>query len=145
MGEEKGKGKDVVAEHPETESNRVTEGVRIQVRSEYVESHSSPQAGRYVFAYHITITNETHPGAVHLRTRHWIITDQLGKVEEVRGPGVVGEEPILKPGQSFGYTSGAILTTPRGSMEGSYAFDAPDGPLEVAIGRFALAKPFSLN
>lgn len=129
-----------------TESRAITEGIEVHVRSVHVPDQSMPTAGRYVFAYRVRIANLSHPGSVQLRTRHWIIENQLGKSEEVRGPGVVGQEPRLEPGQAFEYTSGAVLETPRGSMRGSYQMEREDGSmLDVEIAPFALATPFSLN
>lgn len=130
----------------ETRSEATTEGIRVTVQSQYLAQHSQPTAGRFVFAYRVRIENVAHPSAVQLRTRHWVITDQLGKVEEVRGPGVVGEQPELQPGAAFEYASGAVLETPRGSMHGSYQMELPDGrELDVRIAPFALAMPHSLN
>jgi ApaG protein len=98
-------------------STTVTEGIRVVVRSAYLSDQSLPLANRYVFAYTVLIANEgTEPA--QLRTRHWIITDGNGKVEEVRGPGVVGQEPFLEPGEHFEYTSGCVLPTPRGQKIG---------------------------
>lgn len=131
---------------PETRSEAVTHGVRVVVQSQYLDSHSSPMLGRYVFAYRVRIENVAGAGPLRLRSRHWLITDQTGKVQEVRGPGVVGEQPLLQVGEGFEYTSGAILETPRGQMRGSYQMEGADGSsLEVEIAPFALAMPFSLN
>jgi ApaG protein len=130
----------------DTRSTAITHGIRVTVQSRYVPEQSRPGAGRYVFAYHVRITNEGHRGKVVLKTRHWVITNQLGEIEEVRGPGVVGEHPELGPGEGFEYTSGAILKTARGSMRGSYRFRSGDGDdLDVAIAQFALAMPHTLN
>ena len=96
----------------------VTDGIRVSVQSQYLADQSSPRDDRYVFAYTITISNEGAETA-QLRTRHWIITDSRGAIEEVRGDGVVGEQPRLAPGQSFQYTSGCVLTTPIGTMQGT--------------------------
>jgi ApaG protein len=123
----------------------VTEGIRVVVRSKYVPDQSLPLAKRYVFAYTVRIANEgTEPA--QLRTRRWIITDGLGKIEEVRGPGVVGHQPYLEPGQEFQYTSGCVLETPRGEMSGTYQMHRPDGrSFDAEIAPFALALPHSLN
>jgi len=130
----------------ETESTALTEGIRVTVQSQYVAAQSAPAMGRYVFAYRVRITNESSEEPVHLRTRHWIIRDQLGEEEEVRGPGVVGEFPRLELGDTFEYASGAILKTPRGEMRGSYQMKLPDGEMiDVTIAPFALAMPFTLN
>lgn len=107
-------------------SRAVTEGVIVEVQPSYVEDESSPGDGRYVFAYTVTIAN-TGPGTVTLRARHWVITDGAGEVEEVRGPGVVGAQPVLRQGQAFRYTSGCALKTPRGQMLGSYLMVREDG------------------
>tara|TARA_B100001750_G_scaffold60990_1_gene48403 strand:+ start:1210 stop:1608 length:399 start_codon:yes stop_codon:yes gene_type:complete len=130
----------------ETESSALTEGIRVTVQSQYVAEHSEPAVGRYVFAYRVVIHNESSPEPMHLETRHWIIRDQMGHEEEVRGPGVVGEHPRLSRGEAFEYTSGAVLKTPRGEMRGSYQMRRPDGELvDVAIAPFALAMPHTLN
>ena len=114
--------------------------ISVEVETTYVDEQSDPNERRYVFSYTITIRNE---GAVPARllTRHWIITDANGKVQEVRGDGVVGEQPHLKPGQGFRYSSGAVLETPVGAMQGSYEmiddegqrFDAPIQPFRLAM------------
>jgi ApaG protein len=118
-----------------------TDGIRVRVQSQYLPEQSSPRDDRYVFAYTITISNESARTA-QLRTRHWIITDARGAVEEVRGDGVVGEQPKLSPGQSFQYTSGCVLTTPVGTMQGSYRFWCDDGSyFDAVIAAFSLASP----
>jgi ApaG protein len=119
----------------------VTDGIRVRVQSVYLPDQSSPTDERFVFAYTITISNESTYTA-QLRTRHWIITDGRGGVEEVKGDGVVGEQPRLSPGQSFQYTSGCVLTTPIGTMQGSYRFWRDDGTyFDAAIAPFSLASP----
>ena len=129
------------AEH----SNAVTEGIRVSVRSQYVADQSVPLAKRYVFSYTVRIENEGAEPA-QLRTRHWIITDAAGKVEEVKGPGVVGQTPYLRPGEHFEYTSGCVLQTARGEMRGSYQMYRPDGRMfDATIAPFVLALPHSLN
>ena len=126
-------------------SSALTEGIRVTVSSVYVPEQSAPAAKRYVFAYTVKILNEGVIAA-QLRTRHWIITDGNGKVEEVRGPGVVGQQPNLKPGEAFEYTSGCVLQTPRGEMRGTYQMHRPDGQMfDAAIAPFVLALPYSLN
>src|SRR5215472_7515486 len=126
-------------------STALTEGIRVSVTAVYVPEQSSPRARRYVFAYTVRIANEGLEPA-QLRTRHWIITDGDGKVEEVKGPGVVGQQPSLKPGEQFEYTSGCILQTPRGQMRGTYQMHRPDGSMfDATIAPFALALPHSLN
>ena len=126
-------------------STAVTEGIRITVSTQYVPSQSSPTEKRYVFAYTVKIANEGTETA-QLQSRHWVITDANGKVEEVRGPGVVGKKPVLRPGESFEYTSGCVLETPRGEMHGTYQMHYPDGrQFDAVIAPFRLALPHTLN
>jgi ApaG protein len=121
-------------------SSAVTEGVRISVKSQYLEHQSVPSAGRFVFAYTVRIANEGK-ATVQLRTRHWIISDANGEVREVKGEGVVGEQPVLAPGQAFEYTSGCILKTPWGTMHGSYRVMREGGnPFDAEIAPFLLAS-----
>jgi ApaG protein len=126
-------------------SNVVTHGIRVTVKSQYLPERSSPAAKQYVFAYTVRIANEgTEPAK--LRSRHWIITDGNGKVQEVRGDGVVGAQPALRPGQHFEYTSGCVLATPRGTMQGTYQMVRDDGrEFDAEIAPFALALPHSIN
>jgi ApaG protein len=115
--------------------------IRVDVETSFLSEQSNPGENRYVFSYTITIRNE---GTVPARlvTRHWIITDSNGKVQEVRGEGVVGEQPHLKPGQGFRYSSGAVLETPVGAMQGSYQMVADDGEqFDAPIAAFRLAMP----
>jgi ApaG protein len=122
-------------------STAVTHGIRVTVRSQYLADQSSPSDDRFVFAYTVKIANEGSRTA-QLRTRHWIITDGRGVIEEVRGDGVVGEQPRLSPGESFQYTSGCVLQTPVGTMQGSYRFFCDDGSsFDAAIAAFSLASP----
>jgi ApaG protein len=115
--------------------------IRVDVATNYIEDQSNPVEGRFVFSYTITIRNEG-PQAARLLTRHWIITDANGKVQEVRGDGVVGEQPHLKPGQGFRYSSGAMIETPVGAMQGSYQMVADDGErFDAPIAPFRLAMP----
>lgn len=125
-------------------SRTTTRGVEIAVRSEYVAERSQP--GRlYFFAYHITISNRGHE-PVQLLSRHWVITDGSGKTEEVRGPGVVGQTPHLKPGESFQYTSACPLPTSVGTMHGSFQMITEDGDaFDARIDPFRLAVPGSLH
>lgn len=119
--------------------------VTVTVNAEYLPEQSNPESGRYAFAYHVTLTN-TGQTSAKLLSRHWIITNGSGKVEEVRGDGVVGLQPLLEPGQCHRYTSGAVLETPVGSMHGSYQMLASDGcRFEAIIPVFTLAVPRSLN
>jgi len=126
-------------------SQAVTRGVRVRVRSAYVPDRSSPDDQFFFFAYRVRITN-TGDVPVKLISRHWIITDGSGKVEEVKGPGVVGEQPLLTQGQSFEYTSACPLPTPVGSMHGTYQMLTAEGELfDAAIAPFTLAEPNALN
>ena len=119
--------------------------ISIDVETTYLDDQSEPREQRYVFAYTITIRNEGEVPA-KLMTRHWIITDANGRVQEVRGDGVVGEQPYLKPGQGFRYSSGAVLETPVGTMQGSYQMIADDGAqFDAPIPAFRLAKPGMLH
>jgi ApaG protein len=130
---------------PSTTSVAITDGIRVTVSSKYLPDQSAPTQKRYVFAYTIWISNES-PNTVQLQNRHWIITDATAKVQEVRGAGVVGAQPILEPGQTFSYTSGCILETPRGIMEGSYEMRrGEEETFEVEIAPFALELPSNLN
>lgn len=128
-----------------TSSSAETRGVLVEVQSFYMEEQSHPAQRHFVFAYTITITNNGSE-AVQLQTRHWIITDGVGDVEEVKGPGVVGEQPILSPGESFRYSSGAVLPTERGTMRGTYQMHRADGAhFDAEIAPFLLERPYSLN
>jgi ApaG protein len=119
--------------------------ISIEVETTYLDDQSEPREQRYVFAYTITIRNEGEVPA-KLLTRHWIITDANGRVQEVRGDGVVGEQPYLKPGQGFRYSSGAVLETPVGTMQGSYQMIADDGAqFDAPIAAFRLAMPGMLH
>ena len=119
-------------------SDTTTRGVRVQVSPRYLEEQSDPRAGLWAFAYHVVISNE---GAepVQLLSRHWIITDANGRIEEVRGPGVVGQQPLIAPGEAWDYVSGCPLGTAMGTMHGSYrmrtargeTFDAEIAPLHA--------------
>jgi len=119
--------------------------IRIQVATSYVDDESEPDSGRYVFAYTITISNSGDVAA-QLISRHWIITDANGKVQEVNGDGVVGEQPLLNPGEKFRYSSGAVLETPVGAMQGLYHMEADGGiGFDALIAPFTLAVPGLLN
>jgi len=119
--------------------------IKIEVATEYIESQSDPDENRYAFAYTITILN-TGTVSAKLISRHWIITDSDGKVQEVRGKGVVGEQPLLEPGQGFRYSSGAIIETPIGTMQGSYQMRTEDDTeFDAPIAAFRLAKPGMLH
>ncbi|HEY8280415.1 MAG TPA: Co2+/Mg2+ efflux protein ApaG [Bdellovibrionota bacterium] len=117
-----------------------TNGVRIDVENYYIADKSVPAMNQYLFGYEITITNE-NPEAVQLLHRHWVITDALGRVEEVKGPGVIGKQPRLKPGDSFTYDSFCPLPTPFGSMRGSYKLMRDNGEFfEVEVPLFSLVQ-----
>ena len=119
--------------------------IHIAVETQFIPDQSTPENNRYVFAYTITISNLGQKAA-QLLTRHWVITDGNGKVQEVRGDGVIGQQPHVQPGRGFRYTSGAVLDTPVGTMEGQYHMIADDGArFDVAIPRFALHMPHSLH
>lgn len=123
----------------------ITHGIRVDVTSRYLPSESSPRAAQYVFAYTIEISNGAER-TVQLKRRHWHIQHGDGHTEEVKGEGVVGEQPLLAPGTGFRYTSGCVLRTPHGTMHGTYQFvDADGAPLEVRIPPFSLSVPHALN
>lgn len=126
-------------------SEAVTQGIRVRVTTQYDPSRSMPQLNRWFFLYTVRISNEGSETA-QLLTRHWIITDATGHVEEVKGPGVVGEQPILSPGQSFEYTSGCPLPTPFGSMRGTYQMVTTGGErFDARIAEFTLSEPTALQ
>ena len=126
-------------------SNVVTQGIRISVQSLYVPTKSQPERGQYSFAYTVRIVNEGDTPA-QLISRHWIIQDAHGRTEHVRGPGVVGAQPRLEPGQSYEYTSFCPLGTPSGSMQGTYQMVRDDGDqFDAVVGMFALMAPQMLN
>ncbi len=119
--------------------------IRIQVATSYVDDQSEPDSDRYVFAYTITISNHGDVAA-RLLSRHWIITDANGKGQEVSGDGVVGEQPHLKPGEQYRYSSGAVLETPVGAMQGLYRMEADNGVnFDAPIAPFTLAVPGILH
>ena len=122
-----------------------TEGVRVRVHARYSPEHSDPERSNWFFLYTIRVVNEGSQ-AVQLLSRHWIITDATGKVEEVRGPGVIGAQPHLEPNESFEYTSGCPLQTPFGSMRGSFQMlRADDSRFDAEVGSFELREPGSLH
>jgi ApaG protein len=119
--------------------------IRVDVSTNYVDDQSKPDESRYFFSYTITIRNDGEVPA-RLLTRHWVITDANGKVQEVRGEGVVGEQPYLRPGQGFRYSSGAVIETPVGAMQGSYQMLGDDGAhFDAQIAPFTLAMPGMLH
>jgi ApaG protein len=122
-----------------------TPEIDIKVEVTHVAEQSDPEANRYAFAYTITISNQGQEAARLLR-RHWVITDSNGKVQEVHGEGVVGEQPHIQPGEYFQYTSGAVIETPVGTMEGEYEMVTDDGREFIApIPRFTLSIPRTLH
>jgi ApaG protein len=120
---------------------QVTRGIAVTVQPTYLEDQSSPSDNHYVWAYRVRIENKGSE-TVQLRTRHWQITDAQGRMLEVKGPGVVGEQPVLQPGQSFEYTSGTPLKTPSGIMVGTYQMQTTGGDaFDVRIPAFSLDSP----
>lgn len=120
-------------------------GVEIKVRTQYLSQQSDPARASYAFAYTITITNQRED-AVQLLSRHWIITDQNNKIEEVKGNGVVGQQPVIQPGLSYQYSSGAVIQTETGDMKGSYTMVTSTGEhFEAPIPLFILAVPHMLH
>ena len=119
--------------------------IRVDVETRYIEDQSNPEQNYYVFAYTITIQNKGQQSA-QLLTRHWVITDSNQKVQEVRGDGVIGEQPLLKPGEQFVYTSGTMLETAVGTMKGSYQMLADDGSqFDATVDEFVLSTPRVLH
>ena len=120
---------------------KTTRSISITVEPQYLEERSSPPDSNYVWAYHVRIENSGRE-TVQLVNRYWRITDAFGRVQEVRGPGVVGEQPVLKPGEKFEYTSGTPLSTPSGIMVGAYQMETADGErFDAAIPAFSLDSP----
>src|SRR5712691_198891 len=126
-------------------SEAITNNVRVEVESQFAPDRSQPFENEWFFIYTVRITNEGDD-RVQLLSRHWIITDATGHVEEVRGPGVIGEQPVLEPRQSFEYTSGCPLTTPFGSMHGTYQMATAGGErFDATIAAFTLSEPHALH
>jgi ApaG protein len=126
-------------------SNAITQGIRVTVQVQYLAERSTPAARQYVFAYTVRIKNEGTRQA-QLLSRHWVITDSEGKVQEVKGAGVVGHQPTLKPGEEFEYTSWCPLPTPQGTMQGTYQMVREDGSaFDAEIAPFSLLVPHTLN
>jgi len=124
-------------------SEAITRNIRVRVQSQYDPSRSNPNHSQWFFLYTVNVTNEGSE-TVQLMSRHWIITDGMGKIEEVRGPGVVGKQPVLAPGESFEYTSGCPLTTPFGSMQGTYQMvNQAAEKFDIEIAQFILTEPYS--
>lgn len=127
------------------EKNSKQYDIKVEVDTSYIQEQSEPDDNRYVFAYTITITNNGLVPA-QLLSRHWIITDANNKVQEVRGEGVIGEQPYLQPGDSFRYTSAAMIETPVGCMQGEYQMLADDGyEFDAEIPVFNLSTPHTLH
>jgi ApaG protein len=121
----------------------VTRNIRVRVESEFAPERSNPHQNQWFFLYTIRITNEGRE-TVQLLSRHWIITNAMGEVKEVHGPGVIGKKPKLEPGESFEYTSGCPLTTPFGSMRGTYEMVTPDREhFDIEIPPFTLTEPYT--
>jgi ApaG protein len=119
----------------------ITRGIAVSVEVTYLEANSSPSNSQYFWAYRVTIENQSRE-TVQLRSRHWMITNSHGELTEVKGPGVVGKEPFLEPGESFTYTSGAPLNTPSGMMGGSYRMESDTGErFDIEIPTFYLDRP----
>jgi len=126
-------------------SEAVTRGIRVSVESAYVADRSSPEEGQWFFAYTVRIANDSQ-ATVQLLSRHWIITDANGRVGEVNGAGVVGEQPTLAPGDEFEYTSACPLETPFGTMQGTYQMVTDTGEhFDADIAPFTLAEPRAVN
>ncbi len=127
------------------EVEAITNGVRVQVETKYSPEHSEGRPDEWFFLYRIRISNESEQ-THQLLSRHWIITDGTGHVEEVQGPGVVGEQPTLEPGESFEYTSGCPLTTPFGTMVGTYQMICSDGSTwDADVPCFHLTEPSAIH
>jgi len=128
-----------------SDSHAITEGIRVHVHARYLPQHSHPEQGQWLYTYTIRITNDGDEAA-QLLTRHWIIEDELGRIEEVRGPGVVGCTPELKPGQAFEYSSYCPLPTPTGSMQGSFEMRRPSGErFDATVAGFRLDAELEYN
>jgi ApaG protein len=126
-------------------SDTTTNGIRVRVKTQFLPDRSSPADAQFVFAYHITISN-IGSSVAQLISRHWIITTADGETEEVQGAGVVGEQPVLRPGEQFEYTSFCPLKTNVGTMHGSYTMVTPAGEMfQARIAPFTLAVPHALN
>jgi ApaG protein len=124
---------------------QTTKHIKVTVQPVYLNDQSAPEDNLYVWAYTIQLENNSDR-SVQLISRHWQITDAMGQVQEVKGPGVVGEQPMLKPGEAFQYTSGTSLPTPSGIMVGSYQMSAAEGDnFDIAIPAFSLDSPFQMG
>ena len=126
-------------------SEAITSGIKVQVVSKYISEHTNPDIPRYFFAYWVTIINETET-AIKLMDRHWEITNSIGKLEVVDGEGVIGKQPIIKPGEAFSYNSFCPIDTEFGMMSGHYQVKREDGHfMKIKIPQFQLISPFSIN
>ena len=126
-------------------SDAVTRGIRVEVLSRYAAQNSNPQNGEWVFEYTVRITNHGSD-TVQLISRHWIITDAAGHTQEVKGPGVVGHQPVLAPGESFKYSSWCPIQTPVGMMHGTYQMATAGGEqFDIEIAPFGLKAPYTVN
>jgi ApaG protein len=126
-----------------TTSEAITEGIRVEVKARYAPEHAEPS--RWFFLYTIRVSNEGQE-SVQLLSRHWVIRDATGQIEEVRGPGVVGEQPVIEPGGSYEYTSGCPLPTPFGSMQGTYQLVTESGvEFDAQIAEFMLREPGAIH
>ena len=126
-------------------SEAITNGIHVSVKARFDPSRSQPQQNQWFFLYTVTISNQGTM-TTQLISRHWVITDANGKIEEVRGPGVVGEQPVLAPGQSFEYTSGCPLNTSFGTMHGTYQMITTKGErFDAKIAAFTLSEPHALH
>ena len=130
---------------PAPVSEALTHDIRVEVIARHAPENSRPREGEWVFQYTVRITNQS-PETVQLVSRHWIITDATGQVEEVRGPGVVGEQPVLAPGESFKYSSWCPLRTPTGTMHGTYRMSRQDGDqFDIEIAAFGLRAKYTVQ
>ena len=126
-------------------SEAITRNIRVSVETEYAPASSNAQRNKWAFLYTVRLTNEGRE-TVKLLSRHWIITDGMGDVKEVKGPGVIGEYPVLEPGDTFEYTSGCELTTPFGSMRGTYQMvNDKEEPFDIEIPQFRLTAPYTVH
>jgi ApaG protein len=126
-------------------SHALTNGILVTVKSAYMPERSAPTLRRFAFAYTVTIANQGRE-TTQLMSRHWVITDSEGEVQEVRGEGVVGEQPVLAPGEAFEYTSWCVIATPSGSMRGTYQMVGEAGAhFDAEVASFRLGMPHSLN
>ncbi len=126
-------------------SEAVTSGIRVEVIARHTPEHSQPMHGKWVFQYTVRITNESSE-TVQLVSRHWIITDAMAQIESVIGPGVVGKQPVLAPGESFKYSSWCPLKTPTGKMHGTYQITRTNGEqFDIVIAPFALRAPYTVH